>query len=238
MTFKFLKKIALFLFDMVDIFYHQVRIKKFFHKKKILVDIFFDVGSHMGTYTDLVLKNNPDLKAYLFEPQTDVYNKVKTKYQNKKNIKIFNLGISDQEITREININMHDLTSSFSNFNEESKYLKFKAKLYGTTIDNMNYKKEKVKTILLDDFILNENLNSIDLIKIDTEGHELEVLKGLKKKIGIVKNILIEFHHRDVFSDYKPSEIHDFLIHNNFELVKVFKFPFSWQDRLYSKIKN
>tara|TARA_B100000900_G_scaffold256994_1_gene219013 strand:- start:129 stop:845 length:717 start_codon:yes stop_codon:yes gene_type:complete len=238
MIFKFLKEIALFLFDMIDIFYHQVRIRKFFHKKKILVDIFFDIGSHMGTYTDLVLKNNPDLKAFLFEPQIDVYNKVKIKYQNKKNIKIFNLGISDQETTREININMHDLTSSFSNFNEESKYLKFKAKLYGTTIDNMSYKKEKVKTILLDDFILKENLNSIDLIKIDTEGHELEVLKGLKKKIGIVKNILIEFHHRDVFSDYKPSEIHDFLIHNNFELIKVFKFPFSWQDRLYSKIKN
>ena len=98
----------------------------------------------------------------------------------------------------------------------------------------MNYAIENIQTTTLSKFILYNSINSIDLIKIDTEGHELKVLKGLEQKINIVKNILIEFHHRDIFLDYKPEEIHNFLVSNNFKLEKTFNFPFCWQDRLYS----
>ena len=235
MIFKILKKIALLAFDIVDLCYHQVRIKNFLKKNKISLNTFFDVGSHLGGYTDIVMKLNPQSNCFLFEPQSRIFEKIKNKYSKIDNIKMYNLGISDSENIKNLFINMHDLTSTFSNFNEKSKYLNFKAKLYETSVNKMNYKTEQVNTITLSKFILTNKIQSIDLIKIDTEGHDLKVLYGLEEKIDIVKNILIEFHHRDLFLDYKPYEIHDFLIKNGFELIKTFNFPFSWEDRFYSK---
>ena len=123
-------------------------------------------------------------------------------------------------------------------FDPKSNYLKFKAKLYQTDINNMNYETELVQTITLDKFIIDNNLEKIDLLKIDTEGNEFNVLKGLKKKINIVNNILIEIHHRKLFLNYNSEMIHQYLIDNGFKLVKKFKFPFCWVDSLYTKIYN
>ena len=39
------------------------------------------------------------------------------------------------------------------------------------------------------------NINQISLLKIDTEGYEYEVLKGLKKKIQLVDMIMFEHHY-------------------------------------------
>ena len=100
----------------------------------------------------------------------------------------------------------------------------------------MNYGTELVQTITLDKFIIDNNLKKIDLLKIDTEGNEYNVLKGLEKKINIVSNILIEIHHRELFLNYNPEKIHQYLIDNGFKLVKKFKFPFCWVDSLYTKI--
>ena len=38
----------------------------------------------------------------------------------------------------------------------------------------------------------------------------------------------------EIYISYNPEFLHQFLISNNFELVKKFKFPFTtWEDRLY-----
>ena len=86
----------------------------------------------------------------------------------------------------------------------------------------------------LSQIIKSEKIKPIDLVKIDTEGHELEVLKGMEKKIRGIKLIMIEFRKDTVYLSYKPKEIHNYLIENNFELKKKFKFPFTrWEDRIY-----
>ena len=39
-------------------------------------------------------------------------------------------------------------------------------------------------------------IEKVDLLKIDTEGHEFEVIKGIKEKIKNIKfSILVEFHN-------------------------------------------
>jgi FkbM family methyltransferase len=230
-----IKNIALFFFDIVDQYYHQKKIASFLKKKNLEINIFFDVGAHMGLYTDLVKKIYPNCKSFLFEPQSAIFNKIKEKYSSKKNIQIFNNAVSDTEKKQNLYLNMHDLTSTLSIFDEQSSYLNFKAKLYGTDIKNMSYGTELVQTITLDKFISEHYLEKIDLIKIDTEGHEFNVLKGLKNQIEKVQNILIEFHHRDLFLDYDPNKIHQHLIDNGFKLEKTFKFPFCWVDRLYTR---
>ena len=232
----YIRKLILLFFDLVHIYYHQKRISFYLKNKINKIDIIFDVGSHMGTYTDMVVKAYPNCKSFLFEPQSKIFKKIEQKYLNNKNIDVFNLAISDTEKKQNLNLNSHDLTASLLDFDPKSNYLKFKAKLYQTDINNMNYGTELVQTISLDKFIIDNNLEKIDLLKIDTEGNEFNVLKGLKKKINIVNNILIEIHHRELFLDYDPEKIHQYLVSNGFKLVKKFRFPFCWVDSLYTKI--
>ena len=129
-------------------------------------------------------------------------------------------------------LNHHDLTTTLSIFNDGSFYLRLKAMLFG--VKKMTYKTIKIKTIKLDQIFNKKETRQIDLLKIDTEGHEFEVLQGLNKKIKNVKWILIEFHHDEIYLKYNPKKIHNYLLKNNFILESRFKFPFTtWEDRIY-----
>jgi len=189
----------------------------------------------MGTYTDLIINNFIDCKVFMFEPQKSIFKKIKLKYKKYRNIKIFNCAISNRSTTKIININKHDLTSSLTKLDlNNNKYLQIKSKLFGTTPSGMIIKKMKVKTKKLYQLIKLNKIRNIDLVKIDTEGHELEVLKGIQQSIKNIKYILIEFHNDKIFLSYDPKKIHKYLIKNNFILEETFKFPFTtWEDRFY-----
>tara|TARA_Y100000590_G_scaffold450631_1_gene590609 strand:- start:9217 stop:9921 length:705 start_codon:yes stop_codon:yes gene_type:complete len=227
-----LKKIALVFFDLLDKYYHQKRINTFL--KKIKINFFLDVGAYLGTYTDLVLKNNNSSKALIFEPQDDIYRILKHRYKKNKNIKVFNYAISNKIGARKLYINKHRLTSTFLKFNLQNNYLNYKAKLFGSTIRGMTKNIKIVKTKTLKKIIKENKIKKIDLIKIDTEGHEFEVLKGIGSKIRLVKCFLLEFHQDSIYHSYNPKKIHRYLVKNNFVLKKIYSFPFTtWEDRFY-----
>jgi len=193
-----------------------------------------DVGAHLGTYTDLILKNNANCKALIFEPQTEIFQELKNRYQNQKNVMTLNYAISNKDGFRKLYINKHDLTSTFLKFDLENQYLNYKAKLFNSSIKEMTKKTEIVKTRTLKGIINKKKIKKIDLVKIDTEGHELEVLKGFGREINKVKCILLELHQDSIYLSYKPQKIHNYLIKNNFVLKKICSFPFTtWEDRFY-----
>ena len=45
---KFLRKLLLIFFDIIDVFFHQKKIEKFIKKNKIKLDTFIDVGAFKG----------------------------------------------------------------------------------------------------------------------------------------------------------------------------------------------
>lgn len=229
---KYLKIIAIFFFDMLDKYIHQRRILNFLKKNNFKINTVFDVGSHKGTYTDLLLKNFPIKKAYIFEPQEKILKFIKKKYKQNKKVFISSEAASNFNKVKKFLINKHDLTSSLTPLNETNIYLKFKAFLFGGS--SLLVESYNVKTIKLKDFILRKKIKGIDLLKIDTEGHEHQVLLGLGKKINKVRIILIEFHNDKIYKKYNSQAIHQYLIKNNFDLKIKIKFPFTeWEDRIY-----
>ncbi len=236
---KLFEFLAILFFDIIDKYLHQKKIKKFLKKQISEIDTFVDVGSHKGTYTDLILNNFNPKKILMFEPQNNIFKFLLKKYRNKKKINIYKFAASDKSSYRFFNFNKHDLTSSFSTLDTNNSYLKLKAKLFSTTSKGMILKKTKIKTVTLFNIFKNKKVKKIDLIKIDTEGHEFQVLQGLKNKIHDVKYLLIEFHNDKIYLSYDPKKLHNFLIKNNFILLEKFKFPFTtWEDRLYLNKKN
>jgi FkbM family methyltransferase len=232
---KLIKNLAIFFFDILDS-YHQKKILGFIKNKYKNINFFIDIGSHKGKYFDLFNKSYKIKTAVLVEPQKKYFYYLKKKYKKLYSIKIYNTAISNKNGNSYFYINHHDLTSSLNRINHNNLFLKIKSKLFGLDSKSMIKEKIKIKINTLNNLLRKFKVKKIDLVKIDTEGHELEVLQGLKNTVKRVQIILIEFRSDNVYKNYKPSKIHKNLVKNNFYLAKVFKFPFTtWEDRIYIK---
>ena len=238
---KFLKKLLLIFFDLIDEFFHQKKIEKFINKNKIKLETFIDVGAFKGKYTDLVFKIQKNCKTILIEPQNKYYSFLKQKYKDNNQVEVMRIGLSDKKTVLKLKINKHEITSTFSEFENTNKYLNYKAILFSSNLKNMTTNLENIEVFPLDEILKQKNLHNIDLVKIDTEGHEYEVLCGMQDCVKKINYILIEFHIDKIYEDYNSERIHNLLDENNFVLLKKFNFPFTtWEDRIYknSKFKN
>ena len=52
---KFLRKLLLVIFDLIEKYYHQKRIISYIKSQVINLENFIDIGSHMGSYSDLII---------------------------------------------------------------------------------------------------------------------------------------------------------------------------------------
>ena len=84
-----------------------------------------------------------------------------------------------------------------------------------------------VQTQSIDNFCLENNINCIDLLKLDTEGNEFNVLKGAEKFLSEnkIKVIYTEISAAKAKYENKVKEIETFLKRYNFEHVKSFRMP-------------
>jgi len=196
-----------------------------------------DIGAHKGEFLENIISINKKMIVYSFEPQSKIFSNLKNSFTTKKNIFIYNLAISNVNKKQKLNINIKTSTSTFSNYNESSYWKKIKDFLIAGLNKSSIVNSELVQSITLDKFCKKNDIKKIDLLKIDTEGHEFEVLSGatnlLKKNI---RYILIEFHFSKIYKNYNKNKIEKLLKKNNYILIKKFKFPFlTFEDRIYRK---
>jgi FkbM family methyltransferase len=219
-------------FNIIDIFY-QKRIINYI--KFLELDTVIDVGAHKGEFLNYVLKMKNIKKIYSFEPQIEINQVLVKKFKNIKKIKIFNLALDKTISKKYIYINKLSSTSSLQTFNKKSFYLKFKNFLLGV---KLNYvKKYKIRTNTIDNIFNNINLSKC-LLKIDTEGYEINVLKGSQKTLdNKIKYILIENQLNNQHKKLSKVNMFDYLKNKNFKILKKFTHPtLSFQDILLKKI--
>ena len=86
-------------------------------------------------------------------------------------------------------------------------------------------------------FINKKKIDKIDLLKIDTEGYEFKIIKGLGESISKIKVIHLEHHFDDmIIKNYKLSDIHNYLKRNNF--IKIFKIKMKFRKSFEYIYKN
>ena len=84
-----------------------------------------------------------------------------------------------------------------------------------------------IKIFTLDHFIENNEIENVDLLKIDTEGYEFNIIKGLSKYSHKIKLIYFEHHYDDmIIKNYKFGDIHQLLNNKNFMMIKKSKMLF------------
>ena len=133
--------------------------------------------------------------------------------------------------------NLLSTTSTFSKLNTNSKHFKIKSLILRDSNAGY-YGNENVKINTLSSFYKKNKLSEIDIVKIDTEGHEIEVLLGLKSISKNIKIIIIEHNFTDYYINYDLEKIKNFLRKNSFENKANFKFPFmNYTDSIYINAK-
>jgi FkbM family methyltransferase len=151
------------------------------------MDCFLDVGSNIGYYSLLASLSNPNLKSYAFEPAMG------PKYFLQKNIELNSFNSSIKAIDLALS-EKNGQIEFYEVENKKYKYLKHNLAgegNAGTKTKSRNFIKNLVQTTTLDDFVKQENLQKIDLLKIDTEGTEINILKTGRDAILKFQPIII-----------------------------------------------
>ena len=214
--------------------YHHERIFKYL--KKLNIKILIDVGAHKGEFLNSVIKLKTVDNFYAFEPQKVIYNHLKTKFFDKKNVILYNKAVDSEISKKKIFINNFSMTSTMSKYNENSFYLKFKNFLLGA---KKNFIEEySVETTTIDAIFENIDLRN-SVLKIDVEGFEYNVVKGAEQKLSEISMVLIENQFGNHYINSKFSDIKKFLLTKNFIETKKFVFPtLHYQDILFRKKAN
>ena len=216
------------IIDFFD-YFNQKKLLKFIKFKKLNnLQVIFDVGAHHGETINFYLTYLNPSKIYAFEPSLKNFNVLKKNINNlnkfdQNKVMIYNFGFGNKKEKALINQTIESSSTTLNKINFDSNYFKKKNKLlnfFGK--DKDFFLKYEVNIERLDDFIEENKIQNIDLLKIDTEGYEYPILKGLGKKINILKFIHFEHHYDDmIVKNYNFSDIDHYLRLNNF--IKIFK---------------
>jgi len=143
-------------------------------------DVFIDIGANIGSYSLIASELVKDTgKVISFEPTKLCYRKLNDNISlnNLKNIKTEKLAVYHQAGFINLHISNSDNLGMSSILHHDAE------------IGDV----EKVESITLDKYIIDNNISRINLIKLDIEGAEYYALKGMLNTLKKYKpNIIIE----------------------------------------------
>ena len=228
--------IRFFTLKILSIFdsYYQKKLFSFLKSRGYKnFDVLFDIGAHHGESIKRFLNNFKVKNIYSFEASKKNFSILqknliffKKKFNN-TNIIIENYAAGNEEKIIKMKQMNESSSSTINNYNVKSKYFKKKS-IFLLSFKKQNFFSEiDVRQILLSNYMNTNDIKKIDFIKIDTEGYEYYVLKGLKNQFQKIKLILFEHHyHSMLLKKYKFRDIHNFLIKNNFKQIYKYKMAF------------
>tara|TARA_B100000965_G_C19570424_1_gene748869 strand:+ start:14 stop:751 length:738 start_codon:yes stop_codon:yes gene_type:complete len=227
-----MQKIIIFLINFFD-FFHKRKIINFLKKENFNeYEIIFDIGAHKGESIDFFLNNFNVKKIISFEASPINFEFLKTKkkkldekFKNSK-IVIENIGLGSINETKPLKQFYESSSTTFSEINEDSKYFKKKFNIINPFRNKKIYNEIQINLETLDEYIKKNNFEFINLIKIDTEGFEYDILKGLKDNINNIHLILFEHHYDNMIKKkYTFSDINELLVKKNFFMIYKAKMP-------------
>lgn len=188
--------------------------------KKIIV---FDVGANFGqsiSRFSLIFKNS---EIYSFEPNKNNFKILKEKFSQKKNINICQLALSDIQQEKEFFMYPYG-SSSFLKMDVNSTAFKRRQMSFLNEEKNKSFETiDKVQTMTLDKFCEKNSIKNIDVLKIDTQGHESEVLNGSLNMLSKQNIKIVQYEDMNNFlylhTDERKKKASKILTDNDYHLI-------------------
>ncbi|MCC7552643.1 FkbM family methyltransferase [Candidatus Micrarchaeota archaeon] len=179
-------------------------------------DIVFDIGANIGYYVLLentIIKNGKILGIEPVKENFELLEK-NVKLNSCKNIKLLNAAVGDKTEIKEIYI-----------------YKKRNLSSLNKSDSNDPIKTEKIPVFTIKSLIKNFKIKPT-VLRMDVEGYEYEIIKGMKDIITNLDNLLFFIElHPDCMDEKRTLEILNFFKDNNFKLINAYKEPPIWEKR-------
>jgi len=169
--------------------------------------VIFDVGANNGQYLEMLLNILAEKKPIIhsFEPDAKAFQKLTEKFGHLDHVFLNNFALGDQE-------------------NNSVLYVSKEGGVDSSLIksNNHDFLEYNIQVKTLDAYCVEHNISKIDFLKIDTEGYEMNVLKGAVNMIAKKAIHKIQLEHGSIQSIMAGSSLYTYKkILPNFKLFHV-----------------
>ena len=178
------------------------------HRRGLIV---LDVGANVGEYSNSVARLDGSAKIYAFEPHPTTFTHLALAAKANRYSAI-NAAVGEQEGC----LTLFDY-ATHDGSQHASLYRSVIEEIHGAVSTGV-----QVDVLTVDGFMRAHGVGAIGLLKIDTEGHEYQVLKGAMNALcdGGIEVIHFEFNEMNVISRVFMKDFFDLL--KSYRLYRMF----------------
>ena len=202
-----------------DYLYEEIFVNRVYFKHGITLPedaCVFDVGANIGMFSLFVTRNVPEARIYALEPLKPLFDTLRINARlYGRNLRTFQIGLSDHEREESFAYyprhSMMSGLSRYANTEEEKQVVEtYMRNAQQRGQGGMTEMLEQVDELLagrfevekhdcqlrrLSDLIRDENIERIDLLKVDVQRAELDVLRGIDEADWLkIRQIVMEVH--------------------------------------------
>jgi FkbM family methyltransferase len=135
------------------------------------VRVIFDLGANVGNTAKEYHQLFPQADIYAFEPSENAFASLSKTGQEFNSIKPYQLAVAEASGEERFYLNQASMTNSLLEVSQDSNR-------YVDPQLTENLGTVNVSTVTLDEFCQQENINNIDILKMDIQGGEVKALTG------------------------------------------------------------
>lgn len=160
---------------------HILYLKKLKEEFNFDPEVIYDIGACVLHWTNESLKIWPNSKYYLFEGMDSVgflYDEIGFEYH---------LGVLSDVDNKELIFYQSNVSPGGNSYYKEDSWA-----------TELHYGKDSeriVKTITVDTVVKEKKFKLPDLVKIDVQGCEVDILKGMTETLKTCKHLIVELQH-------------------------------------------
>jgi len=200
---------------------------------KLKNPVFLEAGAADGGDTAVTARLYPRSKIYAFEPVALNYKELEARLKKSKNIKHYQLGLSDK--TQQVEIFVSQAADGSNTLALSSSILKPKEHL--TIHKHVAFNKtEIIKTVNLDEWAQTNGVDKIDVMWLDMQGAEHMVLKAAPRILSTVRIIFTEVSYKQMYEGAMLyPELKAWLEQQGFRVYKQFEEEAGMGDVIFTR---
>ena len=172
--------------------------------------IVLDIGANVGDWSASIQRYLPNSRVIAFEPSKEAFERLTNRFKNSNLFSCWNLAVGKE--------NVEAFLYADSSASGLGSLTKRRVKHFGITFEH----RESINVTTLDNWIKNQSPKvRPNVIKMDVEGHELDVLMGASTAMKSIQVIQFEFGGGNIDTKTFFQDFWYFFESNGFEISRM-----------------